>query len=818
MIGLTAACSEPTTGPAPAVDPTSAGAESADGVAPPRTHRAATITIESDRVRVGDRELVRLRDAAVPGVVDADLRPSYAYVALAEALAQDPPQRVALGDKSTIAGVRGVLASLPAATAIDLVIDETATVALRGAPRGELPLIRLTRDRVELRERGLVVATIETAASLPTLVAKLGAATTVAVELEDARGASELRAIAKVIAAAGVAELVLATDYAPCVTPAPGMSCVPGGFVIVGSDDDEPQDRPRRELELSTYYIDQHEITIADYDACHAAGACSRRRNGGQKIMQPFVKPNQPMVPLDWEHAVRYCAWAGKRLPTEWEWEKASRGPDGDLYPWGNDPPTCERAQYRECAPRGCKPYPGKEHRWDCNEHDTKPVGTYPSGHYGLFEMAGNGYEWTATAGVDDLSTCGAACNGRDPQGPCDGASGCGNTRVLRGGSWYWPAGRVRGSHRRVENIRSGSHRLSARCATEQPFLTNFPPALISQPLAPPADPEPPTADELAKFAAVVQDPIEDKRICSETVREAWGSLQERGGRSETTCRDPFPYLESNEPRAWLWQPYLANIGGAYLGVGSDQNYTFIAIARSQWAWVMDYDPRVVDHHKRLRAFVLEAETADDFIALWSAANAKRAIEVIERWHGDAAEVPKLRRGYWATHQRMHAYYREQQGAERGRPKGYGWLVDPEQYAYVRKLFQQGRLAPIKGDLLGNRSIRTVGEAAVALGVPMRVFYTSNAPSSWGGAVTAPYRDNLLGLPFDAHSIVLQTTGKGGFRQTGHWHHNVQWGRHLHDRLAKPGYDFVMKMLFERIPTDHGDLTVVGLPTGTMAK
>ena len=98
------------------------------------------------------------------------------------------------------------------------------------------------------------------------------------------------------------------------------------------------------------------------------------------------------------------------------------------------------------------------------------------------------------------------------------------------------------------------------------------------------------------------------------------------------------------------------------------------------------------------------------------------------------------------------------------------------------------------------------------------MFYTSNAPSSWGGQITAAYRENLMALPFDRHSVVLQTTGKGGFRQSGHWHHNVEWGRHLQTLLRRPGYDAVMKLIFERIPTDHGDLTVVGLPAGDLPR
>jgi sulfatase modifying factor 1 len=800
-VWLVGACSEP------AVATTGAEHPTAPRRATNERARAEAIEIAATTVRLPDRAALRLRDAAAPGVLDADLQPTYRDVAIADALAQSKVDRIALAAGASVGGVRNVLAS--ADQPLALVIDDTRSIGLRFAPRGDAKWIRFARDRIEVRDGEGVVANAATPAELTGHID----GKRVVVELDDRRPATELAAIAEVAAKAGATELVLAADHAPCVTPPAGMSCVPGGFAIVGSDTDDAVEKPRRELELSTYYIDRHEITIADYDACHAAGGCARRRNGHQKIMQPFVGPKQPMVPLDWPQAVRYCAWAGKRLPSEWEWEKAARGPDGDIYPWGNDEPTCERAQYRECAPRGCKPYPGKQHRWDCNEHDTKAVGTYPAGHYGLFEMAGNGYEWTQTAGMDDLTACGAACNGRDPQGPCDGAAGCGTTRVLRGGSWYWPAGRIRGSHRRVEKTRSGNHRLSARCATSQPFLTTFPPTAIEHPRQAPADPEPPDAKAVERVASVEQDPIEDKQICSEQVRAEWGSLQAKGGRSTTTCRDPFPYLESNEPRAWLWAPYLRNLGGAYLGVGSDQNYTFIAIARAEWAWVMDYDPRVVDHHKRMRAFVLESETPEAFVELWSGKSRTAAIAAIEK-HVAPAELAKVKRGYLATHERMHAYYVEQIAPSRTRPDGYGWLANPEHYAYVRKLFQQGRLVPIKGDLLGSKSIQTVAKAVLDLGVPLRVFYTSNAPSSWGGMITPAYRANLQSLPFDRHSIVLQTTGKGGFRQTGHWHHNVQWGRHLQERLRKPGYDFVMKMIDERIPTDHGDLTAIGLPAG----
>lgn len=808
LLLLLVGCPEPSTAPF-AVNP------GVDAAAVGEQHEPASredaVRIDGKHVRRGDRSLVGLRDAASPGVIDGDLLPTYAYPELVAAFAAERPTALQLESGATIAAIRGVLASLPASATLTIELAGKRSIVLRGASRGDLPWLRAHGDAIELRKSDGSIAGTATLAKPSEALTSVRDAKAVAVELEDRVPASTLVTLAGAIASTGAAEVVLAMDHEPCITAPPDMSCVPGGLAIVGSDDDDPEERPRREIELSTYYVDRHEITVAQYDACQAAGACPRRANNTEKIMKPFSRADQPAMPLDWIRAVRFCAWAGKRLPSEWEWEKAARGPDGDRYSWGNDPVSCERAQYRECAPRLCTPYPGKEHRWDCNEHHTKAVGSYPAGHYGLFDMAGNSYEWTASAGPSDIASCGDACRGRDPQGACDGASECGRKRVLRGGSWYWPGGRIHGSHRRLETTLSGGHRLSARCVATTPVLTTFPPASISHPPPAPQPPPPPDDAQKAIAAKVTEDPIEDKRICSEQIRETWGSAQSRGGRSETTCRDPFPYLESNEPRAWLWRPYLTNIGGSYLGVGSDQNYSFIAIARSQWAWVMDYDPRVVDHHHRVRALVLEAATIEEFVALWSSGNSKRALAAIER-HNDPSQHAKLRRGYNATRERLQIYYQEQSKPARGRPDDYGWLANPEHYTYVRELFQSGRLRAIKGDLLGSLAIQTVSAASRELGVPLRVFYTSNAPSSWGGTITAGYRKNLQSLPFDARSIVLQTMGKGAFRQSGHWHHNVQGGRQLQQRLALPGYDTVMETIFERIPTDHGDLTAIGLP------
>jgi formylglycine-generating enzyme required for sulfatase activity len=247
------------------------------------------------------------------------------------------------------------------------------------------------------------------------------------------------------------------TDSPPpeCGKVPEGMACVPGGLFWRGADDAGDDRKPRTQIWVSTFWIDTHEVTNEEFNACIKAGACKKHER-----YKGFMGARQPAVGITWYNAHAYCAWAGKRLPTEAEWEKAARGPGGDLYPWGNDAPTCGLAQFRGCSPP-----------------TTLDVGSFSPGHYGLFDMAGNGYEW-----VQDWYSpcydgceggCGEACSGKDPKGPCDGmgekCSGFLKLKVLRGGSWFWPSSQIPASWRRPYKPDSGEHRLSVRCAMTPP-------------------------------------------------------------------------------------------------------------------------------------------------------------------------------------------------------------------------------------------------------------------------------------------------------------------------------------------------------------
>jgi formylglycine-generating enzyme required for sulfatase activity len=192
------------------------------------------------------------------------------------------------------------------------------------------------------------------------------------------------------------------------------MACIPGGTFLRGSDDGPKNARPRAEVWLQTFYMDVHEVTVEAYEACVAAGTCRRART----IYNDFSRPRQPKVGVSWYNAVRFCESAGKHLPSEAQWEKAARGTDGRLYPWGRRRATCKLAVIKDGRGRSCGVQKKGRHP---EKGRTFVVGTRHSSSY---------------------ARCGQACQGAEPRGPCQGADPCKGhqRRVVRGGSWFWPA------------------------------------------------------------------------------------------------------------------------------------------------------------------------------------------------------------------------------------------------------------------------------------------------------------------------------------------------------------------------------------------
>ncbi len=599
----------------------------------------------------------------------------------------------------------------------------------------------------------------------------------------------------------------------PCAKAPAGMVCIPGGKSYVGAHPKDkearPNEQPQIELFVQTFYMDQYEVTNAEFDECVKTGACTKWYNINHPMYKDYRKPKQPATPITWYQARDFCRWKGKRLPSEAEWEKVARGGEKNtIYPWGDEAPSCDKASYEECNLYGLK-----RRSEDYKDiYPTKEVGSYPPGHYGVYDMAGNGYEWVndwytpCRTGCGEKS-CGKSCLGENPKGPCDGRYPCPGfqTKILKGGSWWWTKSQMRASWRREEVMRTGGHRLSFRCAADSPQLTNAPAWMIANPIPEPPAPQPPSKEELAIFESLENDTM-DKPICKHKYT------------SPAHCKDPVSYVQSNEYRTPLFAPYVRNLGGGYIGIAADANYSFVALAKSRWVWLMDFDKNIVNLHRMIKAFVLTSKTPLEFAEYFNPRNAAKTLVFIDKTFPHYDQLELMKTVYRRYHAELYPYYLYQTKA---RPDitEFGWLRYQKNYDYIRLLFQQGRITIQPGDLLKNKTLRSIGNAAKKLGTVIRIYYPSNAEEFW--KYNENYKQNILNLPFDDASVALRTVHeypwhpayhrKRGY--AGFWHYVVHGALNYQNRMKLEGYYLMHHWRHERIlPTTERDFSTIHLP------
>lgn len=267
--------------------------------------------------------------------------------------------------------------------------------------------------------------------------------------------------------------------------PASEMTFVPSGVFSMGAPydpsidlfsptDDEgfEDERPLHAVQLSSFFIETTEVTNAQYRACVAAGACvdavdetSRTRH--DYYLNPLFD-DYPVVHVTHDQAAGYCAWRGRRLPTEAEWEKAARGETVRRYPWGDSAPVCLRANVD--IHRATREDDGSITVESACESDTMPVETYHVGAspYGALNMSGNVFEWTADRYASDYyDRTLYPHNNIDPKGP-----DAGERYVVRGGSYAATPYLSRVSYRQAYLPDTALPDLGFRCAADEAGLT----------------------------------------------------------------------------------------------------------------------------------------------------------------------------------------------------------------------------------------------------------------------------------------------------------------------------------------------------------
>lgn len=275
-----------------------------------------------------------------------------------------------------------------------------------------------------------------------------------------------------------------------------------------------------------------------------------------------------------------------------------------------------------------------------------------------------------------------------------------------------------------------------------------------------------------------------------------WGTTEDPAPELLNATREDLEnrhYLYCDEINLHILYPEVAGIGGAYAGVGSDQAYTFAGWMRADLVWLTDYDPWIGALHRSYAAFFEAAETPDAFREYWSDASEEASLALLRARWADREDLELIvyvfRHARGAVSRRLRRIVREMTDANVP-----SFVSDAETYTYVRELVRGGRVRPMLANLLDTTALVEIGAASHDLGVPIRVFYLSNAEDYW--RYPDQFKTNFLAQFFDERSVIVRTNATKP--RNGDYRYGLQGGLNFQDWLRQ---DYVHRIRDIWVPT-----------------
>ena len=306
------------------------------------------------------------------------------------------------------------------------------------------------------------------------------------------------------------------------------------------------------------------------------------------------------------------------------------------------------------------------------------------------------------------------------------------------------------------------------------------------QPVEEPAPPEKPPLPSVSEVA------LGEGRLWGEAHKIFWGTIEDPapehldGVRPELEGRH---YLRSDERNHHIIAPYIADVGGAYAGVGAEQGYFYAGWTRARLVWLTDYDPWIREVHRIYQAYFLVSRTPDEFMYRWEREAEDESLEILERFYGDTEHwellqvvADPLRERALRRLSELRRHYERRDVAT--------FVTDQAEYDYIRSMVKAERMRPVLANLLDDEAFRDIGRASRELGVPLRVLYLSNAEGYWD--YTDDFRANMSGQYFDERSVILRTNP--AYSSNGDYRYLMQPATNFVQWLAHPDVEDVRDM------------------------